>query len=174
VDGYLLEQSVADFDDENLVGLNAVEDSSSGKPFKELYDLGAQLGTGNFSVVQVGTHKQSLKEYAVKSFPRKDLHPSDAVALQDEITALKVLRDCEFIVTLHDVFEDPDTSYVVLERMHGGDLIDRIIEKAHYTENDAKEVCKNLLLGVQHCHERRIANRNLKPENLLLVVSLKT
>jgi serine/threonine protein kinase len=56
--------------------------------------------------------------------------------------------------------------------MRGGDLIDRIIENAHYTENDAKEVCKNLLQGVDHCHQRKIANRNLKPENLLLVVSL--
>lgn len=131
--------------------------------------MGVELGSGNFSIVHVARHKRSETEYAVKCVPRKDLHPSDAVALQDEITALKVLKDCEFIVTLHDVFEEPDTSYVVLERMRGGDLIDRIIEKAHYTENDAKEVCKNLLEGVQHCHERRIANRNLKPENLLLV-----
>lgn len=163
--------SLAQLDEEDLAGLNSVEGSTSGKPFRELYDLGVELGSGNFSIVHVARHKQSETEYAVKCVPRKDLHPSDAVALQDEITALKVLKDCEFIVTLHDVFEEPDTSYVVLERMRGGDLIDRIIEKAHYTENDAKEVCKNLLEGVQHCHERRIANRNLKPENLLLVVS---
>ena len=116
-------------------------------------------------------HVQSEKEYAVKCVTRKELHPSDAVALQDEITALRILKDCPFIVTLHDVFEEPDDTYVILERMHGGDLIDRIIEKAHYTEADAKEVCKKLLQGVEYCHERRIANRNLKPENLLLVVS---
>lgn len=122
-------------------------------------------------MVHQATHAQSEKEYAVKCVNRKELHPSDAVALQDEITALRMLKECPYIVTLHDVFEEPDSTYVVLERMHGGDLIDRIIEKAHYTEADAKEVCKKLLLGVEYCHVRRIANRNLKPENLLLVVS---
>ena len=130
-----------------------------------------QLGSGSFSLVYNAKHRQSQKEYAVKSVTRREIHPSDAVALQDEITALRILKDCPFIVTLHDVFEDPDDTYVVLERMHGGDLIDRIIEKAHYTEADAKEVCKKLLQGVEFCHARRIANRNLKPENLLLVVS---
>ena len=172
VEGEVLEMSMAQIDDEDLMGLGKVEGSTSGLPFLELYDLGDALGAGNFSTIYQAKHKQSEIGYAVKVFGRKDLHSSDAVALQDEITALKILKDCQFIVTLHDVFEEPNTSYVVLERMRGGDLIDRIIENAHYTENDAKEVCKNLLQGVDHCHQRKIANRNLKPENLLLVVSL--
>jgi serine/threonine protein kinase len=53
--------------------------------------------------------------------------------------------------------------------MDGGDLIDRILERAHYSEGDAREVCRQLLFGVEFCHSRKIANRNLKPENLLLV-----
>jgi serine/threonine protein kinase len=163
---------MAQLDEEDLMGVGSVEGSVSGKPFRELYNLGREVGSGNFSVVFECNHKQSGEEFAVKCVPRKDLHPSDAVALQDEISALKLLKDSRYIVTLHDVFDEPDTSYVVLERMNGGDLIDRIIEKAHYTENDAKEVCINLLKGVEHCHKMKIANRNLKPENLLLVVSL--
>jgi serine/threonine protein kinase len=169
--GQVLEMSMTQFDDDDLDGLDDVEGSSSGKPFLDLYELGDALGSGNFSTIFNTRHIQSNNEYAVKCIPRKALHPSDAVALQDEITALKVLKGCPYIVNLYDVFEEPDTSYVVLERMRGGDLIDRIIEKAHYTENDAKEVCKNLLEGVKHCHACKIANRNLKPENLLLVVS---
>jgi calcium/calmodulin-dependent protein kinase I len=173
VHGQVLEMSIAQFEEEDMLGLGSIEGSTSGKPFLELYELGDSLGAGNFSTIHNGKHKQSEIEYAIKCIGRRDLHPSDAVALQDEITALKILKDCRFIVTLHDVFEEPNTTYVVLERMRGGDLIDRIIEKAHYTENDAKEVCKNLLEAVKYCHARKIANRNLKPENLLLVVSLK-
>ena len=166
--GHVLEMSMAQFAEDDLVGLG----SHSGRTFQELYELGDSLGAGNFSTIYQAKHRLSGIEYAVKRIGRKDLHPSDAVALQDEIIALTLLKDSKYIVSLHDVFEEPDTSYVVLERMRGGDLIDRIIERAHYTENDAKVVCKNLLEGVRHCHERRIANRNLKPENLLLVVSV--
>ena len=172
MDGHVLDmnQSAAEFDcDDVYINGELEEGSSSGKPFKDLYQRGKELGSGSFSIVCTATHKMSEREYAVKHVPRKDLHPSDAVALQDEITALKTLQDCDYIIKLHDVFEEPDNIYVVLERMHGGDLIDRIIDKAHYTEADAKEVTKKLLLGIKHCHDKRIANRNLKPENLLLV-----
>lgn len=55
-----------------------------------------------------------------------------------------------------------------MEKMLGGDLIQQIISKSHYKEADAKAVCHNLLLGIQYCHNRSIAIRNIKPENLLL------
>ena len=114
-------------------------------------------------------HKTTEKYYAAKRISRKDLHPSDAVALHDEIAALQQVTNCEHIVKLHDVYDEPDFTYLVLEVMKGGDLIDRIIEKRHYTEYDAKEVSRKLILGVAYCHKKKIANRNLKPENLLLV-----
>lgn len=128
-----------------------------------------QIGIGTFSVVHEVTHKKTKEVYAAKKVTRKDLHPSDAVALHDEIAALQQVTNCEHIVKLFDVFDEPDNTILVLECMGGGDLIDRIIEKRHYTEFDAKEVSRKLLLGVAFCHERKIANRNIKPESLLLV-----
>ena len=112
--------------------------------------------------------KQSTEEVAVKVVDRRQLHPADAVALQDEIVALRELVASPHIVELYEVFEEPDTTFIVMERMRGGELIERIIKRAHYTEADARAVCRNLLLGVQFCHSKSIANRNLKPENLLL------
>lgn len=117
-------------------------------------------------------HVQTEYYYAAKRVSRKDLHPSDAAALHDEIAALQEVTDCDHIVKLYDVYDEPDFTYLVLECMRGGDLIDRIIEKRHYTEFDAKEVSRKLILGVAYCHEKKIANRNLKPENLLLVSCL--
>lgn len=114
-------------------------------------------------------HRQTRETYAAKRVTRKDLHPSDAVALHDEITALQQVTNCDHIVKLYDVYDEPDYTFLVLEVMKGGDLIDRIIEKRHFTEFDAKEVSRKLILGVAYCHKKKIANRNLKPENLLLV-----
>lgn len=128
-----------------------------------------QIGIGTFSVVHECENKKTQKKVAVKRVPRKGLHPSDAVALHDEIAALRLVTECDHIVKLLDVFDEPDNTYLVLECMGGGDLIDRIIEKRHYTEFDAKEVSRKLILGVEYCHKKKIANRNLKPENLLLV-----
>jgi serine/threonine protein kinase len=128
-----------------------------------------QIGIGTFSVVHECKHVVTNETFAVKRLLRKDLHPSDAVALHDEIAALRLVTECDHIVKLYDVYDEPDDTYLVLECMGGGDLIDRIIEKRHYTEYDAKEVSRKLILGVEYCHKKKIANRNLKPENLLLV-----
>lgn len=114
------------------------------------------------------TKLETNEVFAAKKVARNDLHPSDAVALHDEIAALQKVADCDHIVKLYEVFDEPDFAILVLECMSGGDLIDRIIEKRHYTEFDAKEVSRKLLLGVAHCHKQKIANRNLKPESLLL------
>jgi serine/threonine protein kinase len=131
--------------------------------------VSCQIGVGTFSVVHEATDRETKELFAVKRVPRKALHPSDAVALHDEIAAMHMVIGCEHIVKLCDVYDEIDYTFLVLECMRGGDLIDRIIEKRHYTEFDAKEVSRKLLIGVAYCHERKIANRNLKPENLLLV-----
>ena len=82
-----------------------------------------------------------------------------------------MVSGCAQIVTLHDVFEEPDYTFLVLGCLRGGDLIERITQKQHYSEHEARIVAKQMLLGVEYMHSKRIANRNLKPENILLVSS---
>lgn len=145
-----------------------IEDSSSGKPFDALYELGELIEDGDFPTHEA-QHRQSSDVFAVRRIRRADLHPSDAVALQDEITTLKSVSDSPFIIRLHDVFEEPDYTCMVLERLHGGTLIDRIVEKRYYTENDARLLMTGILKGLEHCHNRRICIRNIKTESILCV-----
>lgn len=148
---------------------SVVEDSGSGKPFEEIYKWGRLIEQGDFSVTREARHEKTRQFFSVKSIKRTDLETENAVAVQDEISTLELLRDCPQIIRLHDVFEEPDYTYMVMERLSGGELIDRIIEKQHYSEPEARKVAKNILLGLEYCHNRRIANRNLKTENLILL-----
>ena len=159
-----LERVLEDSDEEE----NVIEDSSSGKAFEQLYQWGRVIEQGDFSTMRDARHKKSKEYFTVKSIKRSDLETVDAVALQDEISTLQILKECPHIITLHDVFEEPDYTFMVIERLQGGELIDRVIEKSHYTENEARRVAKNILAGLEFCHDRRIANRNIKTENLLL------
>jgi len=58
---------------------------------------------------------------------------------------------------------------MVLELIEGGELFDRISEKDHYTERDARLVMKQLASGIAAAHMRNIVHRDLKPENILLI-----
>jgi serine/threonine protein kinase len=72
------------------------------------------------------------------------------------------------IIRLYDFFVTPLTYYLVMEKMSGGELFDRIVAKAYYNEKEARNVCKILIEAVGHCHSNKVAHRDLKPENLLL------
>lgn len=42
------------------------------------------------------------------------------------------------IIKLYETFEDPRNVYLVMEICEGGELFDRIIEKGHFSENEAR------------------------------------
>mmetsp|Transcript_37541 Transcript_37541/g.55271 ORF Transcript_37541/g.55271 Transcript_37541/m.55271 type:complete len:330 (+) Transcript_37541:292-1281(+) len=143
-------------------------DSTSGQKFEELYSLDEVLGTGAFSIVREGKHINEGRTFAVKCVSRSKLTEEDKIALIDEVSILKELCH-RHIIRLYDFFEDPSSYYLVMEKMTGGELFDRIVAKAYYNEKEARDVCKILLKAVGYCHAYNIAHRDLKPENLLLV-----
>mmetsp|Transcript_906 Transcript_906/g.1241 ORF Transcript_906/g.1241 Transcript_906/m.1241 type:complete len:348 (-) Transcript_906:134-1177(-) len=144
-----------------------IEDSSSNKSFSDLYKLGKQLGEGAFSVVKDGKHRQSALEFAIKIVTKSKLTHEDEEALKDEIDVLKEL-DHQHIIRLYDVFDEQQFYYLVTEKMSGGELFDRIVQKSYYNEKEARDVCKILFDAMNYCHEHKVAHRDLKPENLLL------
>jgi len=143
------------------------ETSASGKHFQELYRLGKELGSGAFSTVKEGTHKQSHESFAIKIVKKEALSTEDKAALEDEIEVLKELQHTN-IIRLYDVFDEKGFYYLVTEKMMGGELFDRIVQKSYYNEKEARDVCKILFEAMKYCHDRQVAHRDLKPENLLL------
>jgi calcium/calmodulin-dependent protein kinase I len=91
------------------------------------------------------------------------------MALKDEIAGLTELQHPN-IIRLYDVFQEKDFYYLVTEKMMGGELFDRIVQKSYYNEKEARDVARILFQAIQYCHERHVAHRDLKPENLLLLV----
>lgn len=137
-------------------------------PFKDCYEIGADLGKGAFSEVKEGRELSSNKSFAIKIVTKSALTTEDEAALKDEIRILKLLGH-EHITKLHDVYDEKLYYYLVLEKMDGGELFDRIVAKAYYNEKEARDTCKIIFEAMAYCHEKHIAHRDLKPENLLLM-----
>ena len=76
--------------------------------------------------------------------------------------------DHEYVVKCFDAYDTPDKLYLFMEVMEGGELFDRIVDKGHFSENDAKDVCFKLLGALAYMHGKGIAHRDLKPENMLM------
>eukprot|EP01135_Chromosphaera_perkinsii_P000143 Nk52_evm39s32 gene=Nk52_evmTU39s32 len=136
---------------------------------EQKYKIGKELGSGNFAVVKVATHKESGGKYAVKIIDKK------LCAGKEEMieTEVDILRRVEHknIVCMKEMFDTPEKLYLVLELVEGGELFDRIVEEGSFTERDASRIMKQMVEAIRYLHEKEIVHRDLKPENLLFRTS---
>jgi len=129
------------------------------------YDFEAkELGHGHYGIVRLATHKITKEQFAIKTIRKAKVSKYDALKRE-----IDILRTCDHanIIQLVDVHEDEKSIHLVQELCNGGELFDRIIERGHYTEHDAKQIMYKLLLAVNYCHEKGICHRDLKPENFI-------
>jgi calcium/calmodulin-dependent protein kinase I len=114
----------------------------------------------------MATCKADNSVWAVKVIKRASLVPEDEVALATEIHILEKVEHPN-IVRLKEVYDCPKNVYLVMELMTGGELFDRIVQKDHYSENEAKFAIRQVFEAIDYCHDHNIVHRDLKPENLL-------
>lgn len=138
------------------------------KKFNQCYMLARELGSGAFSVVKLGVNLESGQKTAVKVVSKKKLSEEDYASLLTEIEILSHL-DHPHIIKLFETFDEGTEIYIVTELVEGGELFDRIVSKAHYTEKEARDLIKLVLETLAYMHGNGIVHRDLKPENLLLV-----
>ncbi|KAI5673649.1 hypothetical protein M9H77_14013 [Catharanthus roseus] len=140
----------------------------TGHDIHQRYDLGGELGRGEFGVTYLCTDVETGDKYACKSISKKKLRTAvDIEDVRREVEIMKHLPKHPNIVTLKDTFEDEDAVHIVMELCEGGELFDRIVARGHYTERAAAVVMRTIVEVVQVCHRHGVMHRDLKPENFL-------
>ena len=81
------------------------------------------------------------------------------------------------IIQLRDVFEDEEYLHLVTELCEGGELFDKIVDRASrnkmdgepscFSEEEAARVLYQILKAVKYMHRHGIVHRDIKPENIL-------
>jgi len=98
---------------------------------------------------------------------KDNLNLEDREALLSEAQIMMDLNH-DNIVKLHNIYDEPDGYYLVMDLIEGGELFDRIVQKEYYNELEARDLIMMLLQTVEHIHGLGIVHRDIKPENLLL------
>eukprot|EP00800_Vazella_pourtalesii_P011811 TRINITY_DN28401_c0_g1_i1.p1 TRINITY_DN28401_c0_g1~~TRINITY_DN28401_c0_g1_i1.p1 ORF type:complete len:300 (-),score=55.00 TRINITY_DN28401_c0_g1_i1:193-1092(-) len=133
--------------------------------FKD-YTLDDQtLGNGITGDVQLCTDKQ-MRKYAVKMLP-------DCAVCRNEVYIQWSCGAHENVVDVVDVYsnyleeDETATLFIVMELMGKGDLWNKMFHEK-ITENEAKEMMRQIVRGLKYLHSHEISHRDLKPENILL------
>lgn len=144
-----------------------------GRPMEDVrntYNIGKELGRGQFGVTYLCTNKQSGEQLACKTIAKRKLaNTEDVEDVRREVQIMHHLAGQANIVELKGAFEDKQSVHLVMELCGGGELFDRIIARGHYTERAAASLLRTIVQIVHTCHSMGVIHRDLKPENFLLL-----
>uniref|UniRef100_A0A2P2JFL7 non-specific serine/threonine protein kinase n=1 Tax=Rhizophora mucronata TaxID=61149 RepID=A0A2P2JFL7_RHIMU len=139
------------------------------------YDLGRELGRGEFGITYLCTDINTGEKFACKCISKKKLRTAvDIEDVRREVEIMKHLPGHPNIVSLKATYEDDSAVHIVMELCEGGELFDRIVARGHYTERAAAVVMRTIVEVVQMCHKQGVMHRDLKPENFLFANKKET
>lgn len=135
--------------------------------FHDYYKLTDEhLGAGAYGTVATCVSKTTGNEYAVKTVDKKKESHTRSRILR-EVNTFHMCKKQPNIVQLVEWFEDDDCFYMVFEKMRGGPLLQHILKKGYFTEEEARRVTKDIASALKFLHDKGIAHRDVKPENIL-------
>jgi calcium/calmodulin-dependent protein kinase (CaM kinase) II/calcium/calmodulin-dependent protein kinase I len=140
-----------------------------GQTFDDVYELNQKIREGRISGIWKGAkrNQDNADIIAIKIVKADRCNLEEEARIMNEVSILQSLAHPN-ILKLHDFFEESPRFYLVMELMEGGDVFERIVQKTQYTELDGRQLASGLLKAVEYIHSRRVAHRDLKPQNLLL------
>ena len=135
--------------------------------FEQRYEIERKLGQGGVGAVYEGYDHQLQRKVAIKRLlAEKGNEESLHEDLMRECHSLSALNSPN-IVSLFDIGQDEDGSFVVMELLKGQTL-EELVTRAPLTEEDFVSIAEQCLEGLLAAHDAHLLHRDLKPYNLMV------
>ena len=137
--------------------------------FSDFYEIKQVIGKGKFGVVNLGIHKKTGQQVAIKIMNKENIKTlEDKQLVRIEIDVLKLCHHPN-IVRLLDHLENNEYIFIVMEYIEGGTLRQYFKKrKYNFSERQASNIMIQIVNGIKYLHQYGIVHRDLKPDNILI------
>jgi serine/threonine protein kinase len=164
------EQNIAfcAFDGQQLVGSKS-RDDLEGRIIDYKYQIQEHIARGGTGSVYAATHMHLNMPLAVKIMHREATSDLTAVErFRREAYATMQIRHPNAIAMLDFGVTPDNLVYVVMERLQGKTLRQRLKEERLLSLIEINEIMQQVCAAIAVAHKRKIIHRDLKPENIFL------
>ncbi len=139
-----------------------------GRTLNDRYEILERLGGGGMAVVFKARDTRLGRPVSIKVL--RDQYTMDADFLsrfRREAQAVASLSHPN-IVSIHDVGQDGDVHYLVMEYVEGETLKEKIARERPLPPAVAVDITLQILEALEHAHQRRVIHRDIKPHNIMI------
>lgn len=132
------------------------------------YIIEKTIGCGGFGKVKLARHEYTGTPVAIKIINKKKMKSNKmSTKIQREIRLLKYFNHPNMI-KLYQVLDTDLNIYMVMEYVAGGELFHLVNEHEGLREEDARTLFRQIISGIEYCHQNLVAHRDLKLENIMV------
>lgn len=134
-------------------------------------DLDHPIGVGGMAVVYHGFDLQSRRHVALKTLRAEyQRDPQSRYRFRREARAMAFVNHPN-LVTIYDLYEEPDGSWVVMEYVDGITLKELVQRDGPLTPESVALILQQLANALAHIHERNLVHLDIKPQNIMITDS---
>ncbi len=132
------------------------------------FDIIKVIGKGSYGKVFLVRKKSNSKLYAMKRLKKEYLKIKNQQEHTKSERKLLEIINYNFIVNFYYAFQDEKYLYIITEFMQGGELFFHLYKETFFDNEKVKFYTAEIILALQHLHNKNMIYRDLKPENILL------
>ena len=126
------------------------------------------IGRGAFGEVHVCKNLKNGEIVAIKKMKKEELLAKNQILhIKHEQLFMSRIKS-PYIVDLKASFQDDNFLYLIMEYLPGGDLMNLLIKKDIFTEEESRFYLAELILAIEYIHSLDCIHRDIKPDNILI------
>ena len=132
------------------------------------YELIEKLKDGGYSKIFKAKSRHTGDFVAIKVINKMGFQETaeDVLLMIRQTEVLKILKHRN-IVSLYEIYESTKFFYLIMDYLPNGDLIEKIINKKRFKEEEALNIFSQLVDALYYMHKNEICHRDIRTEKIL-------